>query len=692
MKKWIRRLSDKDFSDIFSRLDALEKVPEHLDENVLAGIRQGIDDEGEQKKSGKITVFIPILAAAALLVVLLVPIGLYFLQRPPGKEIAGGETVSVTVSLVANMVTRIAEEKEKDLEVRDTIREGTSIATGRDSECELHLDDRARLTVRQNSTIGFSRLTPAEINVEIADGGLVIDSKDPAIEIHTPYAIIRTIGTRYLVEHSIGNGTFVAVAEGKLLVTITAGSPDGRSIECTEGEGMRVWEDGRFKKEEAGEALDRKLEAVIATEPLKPVHPKKEAELTIDGSGTMTLILDDRKRATFKDRISVTLPAGRHDLRLEKEGFVPYRATISFSEGERKTIGGLEFKPIRKKRVWSSSLLYRYDAGDEAEERAIIGFADASDLAVAVTGGALIGFMREEKKWEKIYGKSKGTYFMAMPSIYGNNVYISSYNDNKLLVLDAETGREIRSIDAPGYMSYGSRMVSYNQRIYLPFGSGIYSLVPGPDTIDPAPVYGISSPTTPVFENSRVYVSSLTNEIIVLFSPDGKRKSVFTTKNKSYCSVAVIGKTVFFGDNGGLLYILDENLKEIKTASLPGGIASISGRDNGSCFIFTMAGDLFLMETHAFTVRHFISIDSRPDPNGYYYKRPLFSDGLLLIGTDKGEVIIIDTETKTIEKRLPVSGSPIRCSLSEFGDSFLAGTASGEVFLIQYEEREDGPQ
>ncbi len=446
MKDWIKDLKDKEIKSLIYDTTILEVVPDNLNAKVLNQIRNNslitnVDKNNFNSHQIKKRFFSLSLAAAVLLIVL-APIIVFntFYQADPSSLFD-----SYTVLYLDGSADILRNDIMTQLKVGDIIMEGDTVFTKDNTACEIQIRQESFLLINNNSEVTFTELSTEKVNTEISFGRLIVNinklNAGQSVEIHSHNIIASVTGTQFLVEYKGGESAFVVVDKGTVNVDFILEQGIENSVLVEEGYTVFVTQND-IKIEKTTEE-----EIISAFEEFERIHS--------------SLLSDNTEKIN-----EVIEPIGNNGSQILIPGIE--------EQGENKEIEvNNELSNIPEsdsgELVWNIEKIYKYNNPDNSKNNNIFGFSSNGNFIVAQTQTSLICFnLAGELLWEKTYGESKGVTFMSVPVIYSNKVFISSLN-NKVIVIDLVTGKEIIQIDAPGSINFGYKMLEYNGDILIPF-------------------------------------------------------------------------------------------------------------------------------------------------------------------------------------------------------------------------------
>lgn len=178
----------------------------------------------------------PMAAAAAALLVL-------FIASTP-KEIETPATPARSDLTIASVseTTLVAPDGElHSAQPGTSILPSSVVETGAGGGAVLRDARTASMTIRPATRLRVSTWTRDEAVVELEDGGVRSSVRkrnaDQLFEIHTPYAVVRVVGTEFTVTHTPGESTDIETHEGVVEVETLDGRPLGS---VAAGETLRV--------------------------------------------------------------------------------------------------------------------------------------------------------------------------------------------------------------------------------------------------------------------------------------------------------------------------------------------------------------------------------------------------------------------------------------------------------------------
>lgn len=331
--------------------------------------------------------------------------------------------------------------------------------------------------------------------------------------------------------------------------------------------------------------------------------------------------------------------------------------------------------------ISSVEKIYTHSYPADTGKNKILGITGTDDYIIAYTEVSLLCLSAtNELQWKNTYGEDKGLFFMSRPVIADDYIYFSSLNQ-KLLVLDLKTGKEIDTINMEGNLTFGYQPVTYGDDIIIPLNTGIYTLTKNPaGTFETSLLSPVKNTTTPTIYNDAMYLTSFVENTLSCYTLNGTQKWQTRLGANSLTSPVVLDDILFAADYTGTMYTytLEGSLVNKKTLS-----AKIVGKQavyNRS--LFSIADDGFMYQINIDDLSHerLFRVDNQPDKSVYLYKSPLITTNSLLIGNDTGEIMIYDFKTGSLTKSTQKTPAKITASLYNYNGTFYTGTENGEIY------------
>ncbi len=140
---------------------------------------------------------------------------------------------------------------------------------------------------------------------------------------------------------------------------------------------------------------------------------------------------------------------------------------------------------------------------------------------------------------------------------------------------------------------------------------------------------------------------------------------------------------IYIGDSYGSLYKYSFEGELLGKLDLGVGVTSRLSGNNYLLSVLADNGILYLIDLKNLTLINQIIIDEIVDTGLYIYKSPLLHDDKIFIGTDDGEMIIINIEEAVLEERIKISDSSIGTTIFSNSDVFFISSIEGEIFRLE---------
>lgn len=339
----------------------------------------------------------------------------------------------------------------------------------------------------------------------------------------------------------------------------------------------------------------------------------------------------------------------------------------------------------KEKKEWKIIKTYRIKNDDDIKEDKILGFTSVKNYVIAQTETSILCFdPAGTLKWQRNYGDETGLFFMSLPVIFKNRIYLSSIN-KKLLVIDLKSGDEENVIHATSGIYFGNQPVINNDIIYLPFANGIYIYDLIKDTLSSNPIISSYNPTTPVFKNNMIYLSSMADKNISCYD---KNNLIWTIslQDRTFSGPVIIKNYVFISDKKGNIYKISLDGEIINQTYIESGITStlISAQNN----LYVLADNGYLYEIIPDNLKYnkLIKIDSNFEESIYLYKKVVLINNKLFIGNDSGKIIIYNLKLKSIEK-IDIDNNLIDSTVyyDNYNNIYLCSSTSKKIFFFDYQ-------
>ncbi|MCK4796681.1 MAG: FecR domain-containing protein, partial [Spirochaetes bacterium] len=599
---------------------------EELDKRVVDMIRSSrriIREEKKEKTYYNIFFFKPMSIAVAASIILVLFLSIIFLRFSKYSTFITKYKYISTVTNINGNAVKLNGNIIQNLMVGDKIRRGDTIKTDKNSKCEIQFGDFSIALLDENSLLQFN------------DG--VKNTKDIKLDLAIGRILIK-------IEKELKNICFQVNTEYATVSTygtqfVVESYPNKSSLIAVNEGNVKV--DTKFEGKEASN---------------KTLIISKEESLSV------------KKNDFIKEKVSPRVKEIFNDFQ-----YLHLQETSEISKNKDSDL-----------KRWKAKKIYRHNYTGDPSKNKILGFASYKNYVLAQTEVSLICFKSNgEIIWEKIYGEKDGLYFMSIPVIYEDKIYLSSIN-KRFLILDLKNGELVKKINSPGNITFGYNVVPYENIIYIPYRDGVYSLQLNDYSLSDNPVISFNYPTIPLILKNNIYLSSFVYKNISGFDFNGNKLWNYTMDEGSFNSPILVNENIFITNNAKTIYKISVNGKILKKSILPQVITSrLIGKDKE---LFALANDgyIYNINTESLIYTKMFKVDEDPDISGYLFKYPAVSNNKLIIGTDNGEIIIYNLKSQQIENKLMLSTSPISTSISYSGKSFFTGTKDGEVFLLKY--------
>ena len=499
---------------------------------------------------------------------------------------------------------------------------------------------------------------------------------------------INVIGTQFLVHFISDESTLIAALTGK--IEISSKRNDQLNKFTLNENSMLYIENDKITEKSLSPDLLKYFEEI---QNINKVDLNNYSTFKIiNKESNIDLFLNQKIMLNFNKNLEFILSEGKYLLELKHDGMLIYQEELNIISGEKlikEIIIDQNILANKKEKndlslQWKSKNIYQVKNNDESSKNKILGFTHLQNRIIVLSQTSIICFDINGKLiWEKTYGKKRSIYFMTIPIIYQGKIFVSSLN-KKLVVLDLKSGKELKVLDTPGNITFGYTILPYQNKLFLPYTNGIYILQTVDLTIQDKVFIPFDSPTRPLLYNNKIFLSSFINKQINCYNLEGKELWNFYFDNTSFNSPVFFKNAVFIADKSGIIYKISLNGKLIKKAKLPVGL--ISNINPGTEHLYTLAnnGKIYKINYNTLQFKELFKADEKFDDYIYLFKKPVEYDNRLLIGTDKGEIIIFDLTKNIILNKLKVTNNSISTPVYQISPvSFLAGTEEGKIFLIK---------
>ncbi|MEN2998691.1 MAG: FecR domain-containing protein, partial [Brevinematia bacterium] len=200
------------------------------------------------------------------------------------------KAINAVVSMVVGDVKVQNVMKIEDIETGYTLKQGDTIITSDDSECEVQVNKVAVIRIGENTKVSFSEIVTAtqdkkENIIDLAKGSIksaVRELGKNELKVKTGTAIAAVRGTKFAVSVDDEGNTKVLVSEGKVAVSVRSKTVQDLLTKISDE--LKSQELSKF--EAVGEVIVEKGEEVtVSKEKQKRVDEKIKEELKIDEVG-----------------------------------------------------------------------------------------------------------------------------------------------------------------------------------------------------------------------------------------------------------------------------------------------------------------------------------------------------------------------------------------------------------------------
>ena len=633
MKDWIKKLDDSDISTLFDEYKSLENVPENFDKDIYKFIDKVSQKEVKLGFLSNLFSFpkfiIPVTALASFLIIGLISFYNYTnYSRKQDKQIS-------SVRQTQKGAYIIKKGRKSELILDDKISSGDVIKTDVSAECRIKLYDKAIVKINENSKINFVKIEDKDkINLALDYGVVLVNvsklKNNEEFKIITDFAQINVVGTKFAIENKNNKYTQVFVTEGIVKV-----KPKYKTKH-------------KFYSINAGKKLFISKEKIL------------EGKLTIE---------DNEKLAEI------------NNLEIEEDD----SSKNTLRQNLKEKINNTKEHIKEKKREWKIITTYQMENGNDTKKDKILGFTSVKDYIIAQTETSILCFdPAGTLKWQSNYGDKTGLFFMSLPVIFKNRIYLSSIN-KKMLVIDLKSGNEKKAIFTSGSICFGNQPVINNEILYLPFADGIYIFDLIKNSLYSKPIISSYNPTTPVFKNNMIYFSSMVDKNISCYDKDS---SVWTIslQDRTFSSPVIIKNYVFISDKKGNIYKISMDGKIINQTNINSGITSALISAQNNLFVLADNGYLYEINLDDLKFNKLIKIDNNFEESIYLYKKIVLINNKLLIGNDSGKVIIYNIEDRNIEN-LDLDNNSINSTVyyDNYNNIYLCSSKSKKIFFFNHQ-------
>ena len=504
--------------------------------------------------------------------------------------------------------------------------------------------------------------------------------KGAIFEVNTKMAVVSVIGTQFFVKSYQDKRSIIAVNQGKVYIKENYNKKE--KILLHKDKSIAIDKKG-YLIEDMDPQIRNRFDDFNKIK-IKNDKLVSKIHLKVD-SGPVILKLNDDKIAKFNKKIDFFVSHGIYSLHIENEEGKIYSEIINVKPNEDIS-KNIFFEKDKKKKVsktWSSKEIYKYKYAKGQDKTNILGFAISPEYIITQTPTSILCFSQKGNIiWENFYGRKKELYFDSIPIIYKDKIYVSSMN-KKILVLDISTGKRLKLIKTTGNMTFGYKIIPFGDKLYIPYPNGLYTLKINDNSFSSDPFITFNSPTTPLFLDNRIYISSFVENKVACYDFQSKFLWDFSMNQRSLNQIFYAKDSLFIGDNSGMIYKLSINGKFIKNVKMPEPVISNLCEWQNNIFVLVNDGYLYKIDINSLNVTKLFKVDNEPVASTYLFKSPTVIKNKLFIGTDKGDVIVYDIVKQKIENTIKLSDSSISSSVYCFGDYFFIGNEIGEVFLLE---------
>lgn len=699
-KKWINDIENNELKKLPKKDILLYKMPQSTNEKILDVIKnsENIDKKNKTEKIKFLNLpkILKLSFAAVCLLVVFCFVYLIFYQKNIPSIFIKNRLIAKAIFTTGN-VAKINDSIKKDLTAGDLIEKQDSVATDKNTRSIIQLGDKAIVLLNENSEIQFLKISEkknTDINISLKKGMAIFKVnkliKNSKFKVTVNDININVIGTKFLVQFISDKSTLIAALTGKIEINSNKNNQIKKII-LPENKLLIIKDD---------QVTEKGLPADIS-EYFEDIQNINNINLNdystlkiINNKNNIDLFLNKKKIFQFNKNLELILSTGKYLLELKQNGSLIYKEEINLISEEKilKEIN-VDQKNIANNNIseeknpslkWKSKLIYQSKNNNDLSNKKILGFAYSKNHIITLSQSAIICFDNNgELIWEKTYGKKRSIYFMSTPLIYQEKVFVSSLN-KKLVVLDLKSGKELKVLDTSGNITFGYGILAYKDKLLLPYTNGIYILQITDLSLKDNVFIQFNSPTKPLIFNNKIYLSSFIEKRISGYNLEGKELWNYNLTDTSFNSPVLFNNAIFIADKKGVIYKISLDGKLIEKATLPTGAVSNINPGENHLYILANNGIIYLINYNDLNVKKLFKGDEKFDDYIYLFKRPIEYDNKILIGTDKGEIIVYDLEKNTILDRVKISNSPISTPIYQLSpDTFFAGTENGNVFLIK---------
>jgi outer membrane protein assembly factor BamB len=617
-----KKITDKQLESI-ARYEKNIKVPDYLEKKYIAKIKEKYKSYKGNIVDFKRKRFIRRTIAVAAAVFIIVIFPIVIFNY------ALGSLSPYSVILVKGNVQVERNNEIIELAQGDSIYKDDTVITGGSSSCSVVLNDETVIWINSDSKASFINAGKHNTVIKLAEGQIVSSVTElediESYSIKTDQLSVSVIGTIFLVEAGKG---ISKVAVNKGFVDIEYNDQNG----------------------ETHKEYLKKSEAFILSE----YNPEKT-----EGLYDYMIILFNQFEAVNTELLKEKI-----------ETNIPIQTEISTEKIE---------KDEEIKYEWNIKKIYNGSGNN------IINISVSKYYAIAQNLSGFTCFNSAGKQlWKKSYNELECGLFDTPAVIKGNSL-VAAGTGKKLIVLNLLDGSEIKNIDMPGIISKYSHMTVYDDVLYMPFADGIYALNKDNLNIDETPVIIFPSPVALVKSGNFYYTNSFVTKETAKFDKDYNIMWNTSTGDRLF-SEPVFTDSIILCTWPGRIIKLDYDGNILCKTELSTGFISKPEVYGNSIYILANSGKLMEINSGNLEILNEIEIDSNPNPEDYLYKSVVVNRGLLIIGSDSGEVILYNLNTGNIEKTFSTINAPINSGAGFYEDKYFIGNESGDVYLVELTE------
>lgn len=703
MKEWIKNINDDEMSSLLKDESFYDEMPAEFDSKLLWQINtypQKLKAEKEEQTFfRKLQPYRFKIAAASLAALLIIPVLLYVvtvvLPQNSGVMLSRALLTSDDVSITVNDVS-------KPFSLNNEIPEGAIIATADQAICRTHIGEKAIVLLKENTRARFTDLKSSKfsgIRLDLEEGDIYLkvrkDKNDPPFSVYTEFAVITVVGTEFSVKTSPGKTLEVNVNEG--IVKVKPLLNNKKPLFLREGDAVSI-DAFRIIKQKSNDAIAKNFDTLNfkdITDTLQQARLKVRNDLT-----EVSLKINDKFITGFHNDLNMNIPEGEYTLVIEKPGFEKFQKAIKIKAGQEyfidteltrieerekeessPVISIKEEKPEQKETISGFKKIYQYENPSDPSNNRISGIIESKGTVIVQTNVSLLCFNNKNKLlWNKNFGKKEGMFFMSIPQVFNNKVYISSIN-KKVAVLNALTGNKTAILDTDGIINFGYTMTTINDRFIFPLSSGLYTLNTDGKSLDQ--FIQFRNPVTPVKAGNDIIVASYVDKALALYSNSGEKQWDAALHNRIFASPIFTGKSIIVGDTKGIVYQLSMKGKILKQAEVAAGFTSKPQLYNNAIYTLLDDGGLYKIDVNDLSAEKMITVDATPgETKDYLFKKIVIFDNKLFIGNDTGELIIYNLDDDIVEKNIKLTDAKITSSIYKVSNYYYIGSETGELFSL----------